>query len=153
MVLFARWSQAESAADALNGKTGQLLGQTRPLVVHFANPRRSPQGPPEPGIAPRKVFVGQVRALWPETPKYGPRSCPLLPWWGSPHGQVTPNPADIRSKQAHIWTSIFTTHNCAGTDSVLAAFSQSARDCCTGPCPAFLSCLLLCRAVYISLSR
>ena len=61
MVLFARWSQAEAAAEALNGKTGQLVGQTRPLVVHFANPRRSPQGPPEPGIAPRKLFVGQVQ--------------------------------------------------------------------------------------------
>ena len=65
MVLFARWSQAESAAEALNGKTGQLLGQTRPLVVHFANPRRSPQGPPEPGIAPRKLFVGQVSGALP----------------------------------------------------------------------------------------
>ena len=63
MVLFARWSQAEAAAEALNGKTGQLVGQTRPLVVHFANPRRSPQGPPEPGIAPRKLFVGQVQPI------------------------------------------------------------------------------------------
>ena len=63
MVLFQRWSQAEAAAEALNGKTNQLVGQTRPLVVHFANPRRNPQGPPEPGIAPCKLFIGQVSLL------------------------------------------------------------------------------------------
>lgn len=62
MVLYARWSQAEAASQALNGHTAVIGGQSRPLVVHFANPRRSPQGPPEPGIAPRKLFVGQVQA-------------------------------------------------------------------------------------------
>lgn len=61
MCLYTRFSQAEAAADALNGKANLLPGQTRPLVVHFANPRRNPQGPPEPGIAPRKLFIGQVR--------------------------------------------------------------------------------------------
>ena len=67
-MLYQRWSQAEAAAEALNGKTGQLLGQTRPLVVHFANPRRNPSGPSEPGIAPRKLFIGQVRTC----------QCPVL---------------------------------------------------------------------------
>ena len=61
MVLYARWAQAEAASQALNGHSALIGGQSRPLVVHFANPRRSPQGPPEPGIAPRKLFVGQVQ--------------------------------------------------------------------------------------------
>ena len=80
MVLFQRWSQAEQAAEALNGKANQLLGQTRPLVVHFANPRRNPQGPPEPGIAPHKLFVGQARRsplLWLQRP-HAPRLLALL---------------------------------------------------------------------------
>ena len=63
-VLFARWSQAEAAADSLDGvslpQAGGAVG--RPLVVHFANPRRAPPGQPaEPGVAPRKLFVGQAR--------------------------------------------------------------------------------------------
>ncbi|KAK9821938.1 hypothetical protein WJX81_005523 [Elliptochloris bilobata] len=63
MVLYARWSQAEAAADHLDGVSlpqgGGAVG--RPLVVHFANPRRAPPGQPaEPGVAPRKLFVGQV---------------------------------------------------------------------------------------------
>jgi len=65
-VLFARWSQAEAAADNLDGvslpQAGGAIG--RPLVVHFANPRRAPPGQPaEPGVAPRKLFVGQARHL------------------------------------------------------------------------------------------
>lgn len=63
MVLFQRWSQAEAAAEALDGQLClETGGQRKPLVVHFANPRRAPPGQPaEPGIAPRKLFVGQVR--------------------------------------------------------------------------------------------
>ncbi|BDA45123.1 probable CUGBP Elav-like family member 2 [Coccomyxa sp. Obi] len=62
MVLFQRWSQAEAAAEALDGQLClETGGQRKPLVVHFANPRRAPPGQPaEPGIAPRKLFVGQV---------------------------------------------------------------------------------------------
>ena len=60
MVLFTRWAHAESAAAALDGV--DALARGRALVVHFANPRRAaPGAPPEPGIAPRKLFVGQVR--------------------------------------------------------------------------------------------
>ena len=63
MVLFQRWAQAEAAAEALDGAVAlESGGQSKPLVVHFANPRRAPPGQPaEPGIAPRKLFVGQVR--------------------------------------------------------------------------------------------
>jgi hypothetical protein len=66
MVLFQRWAHAEAAAEALDGVA--CLGGSKALVVHFANPRRAPPGQqPEPGIAPRKLFVGQV-------PR--PTSCP-----------------------------------------------------------------------------
>lgn len=63
MVLFQRWAHAEAAAEALDGQLVlETGGQRKPLVVHFANPRRAPPGQPaEPGIAPRKLFVGQVR--------------------------------------------------------------------------------------------
>jgi hypothetical protein len=63
MVLFQRWAQAEAAAESLDGAVAlESGGQSKPLVVHFANPRRAPPGQPaEPGIAPRKLFVGQVR--------------------------------------------------------------------------------------------
>ena len=63
MVLFQRWAQAEAAAEALDGSICLETGgqSAKPLVVHFANPRRAPPGQPaEPGIAPRKLFVGQV---------------------------------------------------------------------------------------------
>jgi CUG-BP- and ETR3-like factor len=61
MVQFKRWSDAETAMDAVNGTSPLEGGKGRPLVVHFANPRRSlgSQGV-EPAIAPRKLFVGQV---------------------------------------------------------------------------------------------
>ncbi len=51
---------AEAAQEAHNGRT--RLNGSRPLVVTFANPKRIRLGePPEPAIAPRKLFVGQVR--------------------------------------------------------------------------------------------
>mmetsp|Transcript_16571 Transcript_16571/g.49593 ORF Transcript_16571/g.49593 Transcript_16571/m.49593 type:complete len:713 (+) Transcript_16571:175-2313(+) len=59
MVLFERWAEAEAAQEAHNGRT--RLNGGRPLVVTFANPKRIRQGePPEPAIAPRKLFIGQV---------------------------------------------------------------------------------------------
>lgn len=59
MVLFERWAEAEAAQEAHNGRT--RLNGSRPLVVSFANPKRiRPGEPPEPAIAPRKLFVGQV---------------------------------------------------------------------------------------------
>ena len=62
MVLYEKWSQAEAAMEAHDGKTVLEGGKNRPLVVHFANPRKAnPAGlPPEQGVAPKKVFVGQV---------------------------------------------------------------------------------------------
>ena len=40
---------------------GQNSGTGRPFVVHFANPRKASPGlPADPGLAPRKLFVGQV---------------------------------------------------------------------------------------------
>lgn len=60
-VLFARWAQAEAAAEALDGTAALTGGQGRPLVVHFANPRKPPPGQmAEPGLAPKKLFVGQA---------------------------------------------------------------------------------------------
>ncbi len=60
-VLYTRWTQAEAAAEVLDGAAALTGGQGRPLVVHFANPRKPPPGlPAEPGLAPRKLFVGQV---------------------------------------------------------------------------------------------
>lgn len=61
-VLYTRWGQAEAAAEALDGTAALTGGHGRPLVVHFANPRKPPPGlPAEPGLAPRKLFVGQAR--------------------------------------------------------------------------------------------
>ena len=61
VVLFAKWGEAEAAAEMLEGTTRLSGGQGRPLVVHFANPRKMPPGqPPEGGLAPKKLFVGQV---------------------------------------------------------------------------------------------
>ena len=54
MVLFDRWSEAEAAIEAHDGKT-VLDGRT--LVVKVASPRRQPS---ETGIAPKKLFIGQV---------------------------------------------------------------------------------------------
>lgn len=64
-VLYTRWAQAEAAAEALDGAAALTGGQGRPLVVHFANPRKPPPGlPAEPGLAPKKLFVGQVAFFW-----------------------------------------------------------------------------------------
>lgn len=65
MVLFERWSQAEAAMEAHDGKTVLPGGKGRALVVHFANPRRSSATgmPPEQGVAPKKLFIGQVKVL------------------------------------------------------------------------------------------
>ena len=62
MVLFDRWSSAEAAMENHDGKTILDGGKGRALVVHFANPRKAgPTGmAPEQGVAPKKIFVGQV---------------------------------------------------------------------------------------------
>ena len=62
MVLFDRWSSAEAAMEKHDGKTVLDGGKGRALVVHFANPRKAgPTGTaPEQGVAPKKIFVGQV---------------------------------------------------------------------------------------------
>ena len=61
MVLYDKWGQAEAAMEAHDGKTVLPGGKGRPLVVSFANPRKATPGqPPEQGIAPKKLFVGQV---------------------------------------------------------------------------------------------
>ncbi len=64
MVQYGRWAAAEAAAEALDGAAPfGAAPRGRPIVVHFANPRRAgaaAAGPPEAAIAPRKLFVGQV---------------------------------------------------------------------------------------------
>lgn len=61
-VQFKRWSDAERAMHAVNGTSPLETGKGRPLVCHFANPRRSAAGSQmsETAIAPRKLFVGQA---------------------------------------------------------------------------------------------
>jgi hypothetical protein len=52
---------AEAAMEAHDGRTRLHGAGSRPLVVAFANPKKiRPGEPPEPAIAPRKLFVGQV---------------------------------------------------------------------------------------------
>jgi len=47
--------------EAHDGRTRLHGAGSRPLVVAFANPKKiRPGEPPEPAIAPRKLFVGQV---------------------------------------------------------------------------------------------
>ncbi len=58
MVLYDRWSEAELAIEGENGKSS--LGGTKPLVVRMADPPKRGDGP-VCGIAPKKLFVGQVR--------------------------------------------------------------------------------------------
>jgi hypothetical protein len=61
-VLFDKWSQAEAAVESEQGKSS--LGGSKPLVVRFADPPRrggAGGGPGAAGIAPKKLFVGQVR--------------------------------------------------------------------------------------------
>lgn len=64
-VQFKRWADAERAMLSVNGTTPLESGKGRPLVCHFANPRRAAAGSQtsESAIAPRKLFVGQVRVL------------------------------------------------------------------------------------------
>ncbi len=57
MILYSTWTEAEAAVDAENGTTH--LGGSKPMVVKFADPPRRGDGPVV-GIAPRKLFVGQV---------------------------------------------------------------------------------------------
>ena len=80
MVQFQRWAEAEAAMDGVNGTSPwEPPSKARPLVVHFANPRRAPTGQPsEPAITPRKLFVGQVRrAGWSvaHMPRHAARAC------------------------------------------------------------------------------
>lgn len=58
MVTFAKWAQAESAVETLQGTCS--LGGQKPLVVRFADP---PKGDDARGIFPKKLFVGQVRGV------------------------------------------------------------------------------------------
>ncbi|PRW59813.1 CUGBP Elav-like family member 2 isoform X2 [Chlorella sorokiniana] len=62
MVQFKRWADAERAMHSVNGTTPLENGKGRPLVCHFANPRRAAAGSQtsESAIAPRKLFVGQI---------------------------------------------------------------------------------------------
>jgi CUG-BP- and ETR3-like factor len=59
MVLFEHWGHAEAAIDGENNACN--LGGTKPLVVRMADPPKRGDGPAM-GIAPRKLFVGQVRS-------------------------------------------------------------------------------------------
>jgi hypothetical protein len=61
-VLYEKWSHAEAAVETEQGKSS--LGGTNPLVVKFADPPKrasTASTGPSVGIAPKKLFVGQVR--------------------------------------------------------------------------------------------
>lgn len=61
MVQFKRWADAERAMHSVNGTSPLENGKGRPLVCHFANPRRTVGSQmSETAIAPRKLFVGQI---------------------------------------------------------------------------------------------
>lgn len=57
MILYQKWAEAELAVEGENGTTH--LGGAKPIVVKFADPPKRGDGPIV-GIAPKKLFVGQV---------------------------------------------------------------------------------------------
>lgn len=57
MIMFNTWTEAELAVEGENNTTH--LGGTKPMVVKFADPPKRGDGPIM-GIAPKKLFVGQV---------------------------------------------------------------------------------------------
>lgn len=65
MITYERWTEAEAAINALNGKTVLPGGTNRPLTVSFAHPKRASSGAVQQdmGIAPKKLFVGQACAV------------------------------------------------------------------------------------------
>lgn len=58
MVTFERWAEAELAIEHENGTAN--LGGGRTLLVKFADPPRGRGDGPVMGVAPKKLFVGQV---------------------------------------------------------------------------------------------
>jgi hypothetical protein len=59
MVTYEHWGEAELAVEHENGTAN--LGGARTLLVKFADPPRGRGDGPVMGIAPKKLFVGQVR--------------------------------------------------------------------------------------------
>eukprot|EP00195_Chlamydomonas_chlamydogama_P012061 CAMPEP_0202894456 /NCGR_PEP_ID=MMETSP1392-20130828/3866_1 /ASSEMBLY_ACC=CAM_ASM_000868 /TAXON_ID=225041 /ORGANISM="Chlamydomonas chlamydogama, Strain SAG 11-48b" /LENGTH=444 /DNA_ID=CAMNT_0049579165 /DNA_START=76 /DNA_END=1406 /DNA_ORIENTATION=+ len=59
MILYERWAEVELAVENENGTTN--LGGTKPMVVRVADPPKRGDGPIM-GIAPKKLFVGQIPA-------------------------------------------------------------------------------------------
>jgi len=57
MIMFNSWTEAELAIEGENNTTH--LGGSKPMVVKFADPPKRGDGPIM-GIAPKKLFVGQV---------------------------------------------------------------------------------------------
>ncbi len=66
MVTFERWADAEAAIESHSGKTVLPGGTNRPLTVSFAHPKRVASGAvqADPGIAPKKLFVGQAGVVF-----------------------------------------------------------------------------------------
>lgn len=59
MLKYSRWAEAEAAVEAMNGSTQLMIpGGGNGLVVKFADP---PKRGDVLGIAPKKLFIGQVR--------------------------------------------------------------------------------------------
>ncbi|KAF5838001.1 hypothetical protein DUNSADRAFT_3594 [Dunaliella salina] len=63
MIMFNSWTQAELAIEGENNTTH--LGGSKPMVVKFADPPKRGDGPIM-GIAPKKLFVGQIPTTMPE---------------------------------------------------------------------------------------
>jgi CUG-BP- and ETR3-like factor len=58
MVTYDRWAEAETAIEQENNTTN--LGGGRTLLVKFADPPRGRGDGPVTGVAPKKLFIGQV---------------------------------------------------------------------------------------------
>ena len=57
MIIYSTFSEVELAVEGENGTTN--LGGSKPLVVRIADPPKR-EGLGLVGIAPRKLFIGQV---------------------------------------------------------------------------------------------
>ena len=58
MVFYEKWSSAEQAVENEHGN--RPFGGSRPLIVKIAQPAKTADGGSLPGIAPKKLFIGQV---------------------------------------------------------------------------------------------
>eukprot|EP00887_Chlorella_sp_A99_P006321 scaffold3.g6321.t1 len=138
MVQFGKWAEAEAAMESVNGTSPLENGKGRPLVVHFANPRRmgSSQAA-EVAIAPRKVFVGQI-------PKSAGEAEVLAVF--APYGEVE-SVNILKSKGLHAGCAFVQFKKWASCEAAIAALHEQARKSAAPPHakrpPARAQCLVV----------